>query len=859
MSGTTKEIRDPRSEIRDSCAAALAEMAGVPASAAADMAAAAKDLTLGQYARLWEAGMEGSLSAGGLNEPMRPYQQSQWVYKCVKALYTTGAGIPLRLSTETDGLKYHAKSYRAAIRRSRKHSLRPMPGCKSVCVGGVGGVGKAADGELVEAGEAWELLNRPNSYQDWPQFFSALIGYFYARGKVALVMTDMVGNSPGEMHVIDGKHIKPVWARDDNDMPVLLGYKYRAPKSGKEIPLSTDEVKYWALWDDSDDPLGGMAPSLPGRLAIATDYNASLFNASALSNGCDIGIHVDFPQALTPEQQEQYRTTLRQRHQGAARAARPLITEGGAKVSELSGAAKDMAWDKLKGMTRIEICALYDVPPVVAGWVEAAGDSSAYTENALKQFYQQAIFPMLDFFAPALQELVSRFDVRLVLWFDVEDQPVVQKMRLSRIESGDKLVKWGVPVEDINDLLDLGLPDRPQHRVGFIPVGMQPVADAMTPLPPLDEGASADDSDELDQTAEQRNVECRMPNVELNAVEKAAAERIWRAWHASFTPLSKRLARLLITNYSAQERWIVKLLKDKLPAAEDAKDSEGVVVKSNKTTSASPETSAAIKSETIIAEILVDVFDNAEELRKFRARLAPGVGDAYELGVRQAASEAGLTGDAAKTLVDNVTGGSHVRAAMQSDTITIAAKTNAFTRQHLRKSLVDGLGNNESINELADRVQTFMGNRRKSALVQARNAVGQSLSRARHTGHVAAGMTHKSWIYSRGPGDRREAHIAAEATYAKKPIPMSQPFVINGAHLMYPRDTAGPPGEIINCACLKLAMRVNPKSEITNPKFADLAQPLLARGFVTYAGMLAQRANEQLPMPNDQTREKDNA
>lgn len=818
-------------------------MAGPSGAATADMAAAsAKDLTLGQYARLWEAGMEGSLAAGGLNEPMRPYQQSQWVYKCVKALYTTGAGIPLRLSTETDGLKYHAKSYRADIRRSRKHALRPMPGCKSVCTGGVG---KAADGELVESGPAWELLNRPNSYQDWPQFFAATLGYFFARGKVAWVMTDMVGNSPGELHVIDGKHIKPVWAQDDNSMPVLMGYKYRAPKSGKEIPLSTDEVKYWALWDDSDDPLGGMAPSLPGRLAIATDYNASLFNASALSNGCDIGIHVDFPQTLTPEQAEQYRATLRQRHQGAARAAKPLVTEGGAKVSELGGVAKDMAWDKLKAGTMLDICALYDVPPAVAGRMEASGDSSAYTENALKQFYQQAIFPMLDFFAPAIQEIVSRIDRRLVAWFDVEDQPVVQQMRLARIDSGDKLVKWGVPVEDINDLLDLGLPDRPQHKVGFIPVGMQPVADAMTPIPPLDEGPSADDSDELDQTLSSTGVspvkgKSTGGTPVLPEAEKAAAERLWHAWHDSFTPLSLRLAKILITNYHAQERRVVRLLKDRLSELSHTHTGADAPARTG-TRNSEP---GNVKSPEIIAEILVDVFDNTEELRKFRARLAPRVGDAYELGVRQAASEAGLTGDAAKTLVDNVTGGSHVRAAMQSDSIRIVGRTNAFTRKHLRESLVNGLGEGESVNQLADRVQAFMGNRRGSALVQARNAVGQSLSKARHTGHVAAGMTHKTWIYSRGPGDRREAHIAAEAAYAK-PIPLAQPFVINGERLMYPRDTSGSPAEIINCACLKIAKRIaNRESQIANLTFMDIAQPLLARGFVTYAGMLQVRSTE---------------
>lgn len=122
--------------------------------------------------------------------------------------------------------------------------------------------------------------------------------------------------------------------------------------------------------------------------------------------------------------------------------------------------------------------------------------------------------------------------------------------------------------------------------------------------------------------------------------------------------------------------------------------------------------------------------------------------------------------------------------------------------------MTEGLEAGEDIRLLADRVQTFMGNRRASAMVVARNAVGQTLSMARAEGRAAAGMTHEIWLHSRGPGDRRPAHVEAERHYRREPKPIGQPWIVNGVELRYPRDPAGPPGEIVNCQCLAIGKRV---------------------------------------------------
>ena len=161
----------------------------------------------------------------------------------------------------------------------------------------------------------------------------------------------------------------------------------------------------------------------------------------------------------------------------------------------------------------------------------------------------------------------------------------------------------------------------------------------------------------------------------------------------------------------------------------------------------------------------------------------------------------------------------------------ISTRIDAATRAVLRRNLSDGLADGEGVRELADRVQGVMQNRRKAAITVAQNYVGQVLSRSRDDGAHAAGMTHKSWLHSRGAGVRRPAHVAAERQYAADPIPIAEPFLVNGARLMYPRDTAGPPAETINCQCLQIYTRAPRGRGVTA---AEILREYAARGFETW-------------------------
>jgi len=785
-----------------------------------------KTLTLGQYARLWESGQDPS-GAASLGGPSDPFRQSLWVYRCVTVIATNAARVPMRLSrgeaAGTRGL-WGAKRVRLGSRRGRKIRRGEKANLK------------AREGEIVEGGELYELLARPNPHQTWYQLMLQTAGLLFSDGRVHWLFDEMRGRVPLSIYAISGKQTRPVYEKGRR-VPVLTGWKFTEP-GGKSYGVSLDELITWQLFNP-EDPHAGLAPKVPANLAIVSDYNASLYNAAMFGNSAEPGglLRTDAP--FNADQDEQLRTAWNQRHRGAAKAKALAIAWGGLQWQSVASSMHDMQYGEGKRLTRTETCAGYGVPEVVAGFYTDA--NYQFAESGRMQFWQETEMPLLDQIGEGVTvHLCSRFPGGLEAWFDVEDVPIVQKMRLANLDAVDKLWPKGAPLADLNKLYDLGLPERAWHETGFLPTSLMPAAEVAAGNvfgPPANEGPSNPASDELDQAEQTGNREqaagsrqratgsgepatgFRLPA--SDAALKAAADRIWADWARSWQPLARTIQSFLRRRYFAQERKIGKLLAE-LP--------EGAMLL---------QAEACHKDDSIVARILFEVFGDADDRNRFRARVRTFTADANELGIRQALVEGGFAGEDLEAAARQLLSSPRIAAAIRSDAVRVSSLIDNFTRRVLKDQLEAGMAAGDGIRQLTDRVQSVMGNRREAAMTVARNSVGQALSASRHAGHLHAGLTHKAWIHSRGPGERREAHVAAEARYAAEPIPIGQPFVINGAALMFPRDhSAGRPEETINCQCLQIAKRL-PRG--SRARLEDFIYPSMAEGFVSYRDMLAAR------------------
>ena len=814
----------PRTASKDQNTEALAAMADgvdVGAMTRADLAADIEKLTLSQIGRAWLSG-EDTSPAANIGGPRSPYSQSVWVYACITALTANAGRVPIRISRgEATGTKnlWGLKYARHGAPHGRRVSTEKI-------------ALRAQEGEIVETGELYDLFDRPNPEQTWPQFIEATVNYLYQCGRVHWLFDEMVGRRLLTMYAIPGGQSTAIVDKS-GQVAKLQGWTFTSPQ-GRRYPVTVEECITFMLFDPGD-PHGGLSPREPAKLAIASDYNASMFNASMFANSCEPGTVLETEAPFNADQDEQIRTTWRQRHTGAVNARKLAVLWGGLQHKAVGQTLKEMVFPDGKKLDAIEICAVYRVPTAVAGFFGTSGDSSAYTDNELERFWQDTMAPLLNRIVEGINvHLVPRFAGGLEVWADLNDVPIYQKLRQARVDQAKKLWSMGVPFADLIEWADLGLPEQPHYATGLLPINLMPAGDvaAGNVIAPVDEGPESDNSDGLGQAAGVPG--SRAVDLIDHPAMKAAVDRLWEAFARSWQPLAKRMGGMLTNHFGAQQRKLLKALRDAdrdgtagVPPVDSITGQRPVVQKID---------------ESIIARVLLSVFGNRKDRIAFRARVSAFVADTNELGLRQSLAEAGFEGDALTDALARLQADPSITHAMSQETVRISSMIDDRTRTVLRRSLIDGLNEGEDIRHLADRVGEVMGGRRKQSMTVARNSVGQSLSRSRRDGRVGAGMTHETWIHSRGPGERRETHIAAEDTYAARPKPIGEPFVVGGVRLRYPRDfSAGVPEETINCQCMAIGKRIAAGQRATA---IEMIREALARSFVTYDQMIALRQAE---------------
>lgn len=86
----------------------------------------------------------------------------------------------------------------------------------------------------------------------------------------------------------------------------------------------------------------------------------------------------------------------------------------------------------------------------------------------------------------------------------------------------------------------------------------------------------------------------------------------------------------------------------------------------------------------------------------------------------------------------------------------------------------------------------------RTELTGATNAA--SVAAASEVNAASGGGVMKAWT-SAEDDFVRPAHEDADAEYGADPIPVDQPFVVDGEEMMHPGDPNGSPGNVINCRC----------------------------------------------------------
>lgn len=250
---------------------------------------------------------------------------------------------------------------------------------------------------------------------------------------------------------------------------------YRYDDGGKRVDFQPENIVHFA-YTNPDNMLFGMSPLQAGSRCVDIDVQAARFQHISMGNrGVPDGIISMKDDAPTMDKFEQMREIVKKQYTGASNARVPWIMFNG-QWQQMSLSAAELDFINSRKFTREEICALYSVPPPMVGIYDNA--TLANIQTARQIFWHDTIIPLLDELSSHLNHaLVPEFgrqsDLRIV--YDTTNVQVLQENYSAKVDNAVKLFGIGVPLNEINRVLELNLPDIEGGETGYLGAGLIPM------------------------------------------------------------------------------------------------------------------------------------------------------------------------------------------------------------------------------------------------------------------------------------------------------------------------------------------------------------------------------------------------
>lgn len=245
------------------------------------------------------------------------------------------------------------------------------------------------------------LLARPNPGTTATDLLEAWYGFLLVSGNAYLEAL-AVGGTLRELHTLRPDRIKVVpgpggWPEAFDD--TADGRTRRI--AGEAVP-GVARVLHVKLFHPLCDHYG-LSPIEPAASAIDIHNTASRWNKALLDNSARPSgalVYTARDGNLTLEQYDRLKAELEQGFQGAARAGRPLLLEGGLDWKSMSLSPRDMDFIEAKHVAAREIALALGVPPMLLG-IPGDNTYSNYRE-ATRCFWRATVLPLVNRTAKAL-------------------------------------------------------------------------------------------------------------------------------------------------------------------------------------------------------------------------------------------------------------------------------------------------------------------------------------------------------------------------------------------------------------------------------------------------------------------------
>lgn len=321
------------------------------------------------------------------------YERNVWAYACVKAIATAASSIPLIVYQKNGD----------EIQEIYNHPLQ-------------------------------KLLDRPNDVQGRAEFIQEAMSYIQISGNNYIELNGPTKNGlPVNLYN---------WRPDRTTLVVGKdGPKYaRYTVNGIDKDLDFKRIVHTKHFSALND-FYGMSPVHVGRYSIDLDNATNDWNTALMQNSAQPSGILKSQKVLPKPEFNRLKAMLKSKFGGKKNAGKTHLLEGGLEWQQLGLSPKDMDFVLSRKMTREEICALYRVPPQIAG-IHETSTYNNYTE-ARRAFYQDTVLPELEKLISSLNHKLSpMFGDNIYIGYKREEIEALQ-------ESANDLYKRLADVKDI--------------------------------------------------------------------------------------------------------------------------------------------------------------------------------------------------------------------------------------------------------------------------------------------------------------------------------------------------------------------------------------------------------------------------
>jgi len=725
----------------------------------------------------------GSGVSGRLNMPelTKPAESVLWAFACLRARADAISQVPLRIGDE--------------------------------------------EGNVIEEGALFELLERPNQWQDGVKFLADVESYLTMYESAYIVPVAESGAQPDELVSLPAANVDPIaGVHGPTGREIVMGWKYRNPNSHEERSFTFEEV-ISMVSPNPYNPLRAIAPTGPLRRTIQMHVATMEQNLALFLHGGVPDIVLSTEQRWNKDQVKEFMQRWVDNYAGYSNAHKPALLDGGLKAEKLGfNPAEMQSTEVLRTLTPQEIVAGFRCKPVMVGLMhgETGLSQGSSTEEQKVAWWSEVGLAELARIAAALQIfLVDRYDwtkspvrrramTRLevrafarqrrqmrpyagptiaggdrkwTLWFDTNAIPELVEHRLARLDHMGKLLDRGWKPDEVVEYLDLALPDHPTNQ-GLVPFSLQPVEDV---APGLVEEEEPEPAEAEGDGRDARATLDAIGRLEAALRAEGGEDVIPRKWRPTRKVLDALLKPLEKEAANKWGRFFIeqrKRVRERFAGLREARAEQ------------------AARQETA-GEVLAEIFPREGEDKALGARLGPLWAHHLKAGWEYFHEHEKPPGAPENPF--EVKDG-RVLAALDRRRIQ-GAKVNATTEDALREILREGFKEGATLIEVGDAIDGYYkehaaGAGSYRAQTAARTQTAGIVNDGRLLAAEEVGGLKKGWLHG-GSKEARPSHLAAQAKYLNEPIGLSEKFTLeSGQSCDAPGDADLTVDETANCSCM---------------------------------------------------------